>query len=105
MTDRVQALRHLANTYGRLPSVWCGIVCTALANVILSGAATLVVAQLVVVIIERRSTGTLYLVLLLSLLLAAVLLAGVGDYIFVRGTDARYKYLVGRFYRDLMRKD
>jgi ATP-binding cassette subfamily B protein IrtB len=96
---------HFGRSYGRLPSVWIGILGTVLANIILKGIIALVVAQIIVAILNGNPSAFAFVSLLLLMLVSATVLGAIGDYVFVRGTDARYKDLVGFFYRDLMVKD
>jgi ABC-type multidrug transport system fused ATPase/permease subunit len=98
-------LKHLVRSYGKLPSVWIGVLATALANIILKGVVALVVAQIIIAILSGKRSASENVLFLFIMLASATMLGVVGDYIFVKGTDARYKDLVGFFHRDLMMKD
>ncbi len=97
--------RHLFQTYGRLPSVWIGMIFGALAQCILKIGIPITTAFWLTELIFHGEYLVDALVLIAALYVTALFLEYLGGYIFVKGTDAAYEHLVGRFHDAAMAKE
>lgn len=96
---------HLLKAYGTTKAVWVGILLTAASHFILKILVPIAATMWIVSITSGTDRLISGIATIAALFVVSISFAYIGDYIFVRYTDARYEVLVSEFYDNLMGKD
>jgi len=100
-----QVTAHLLRSYGTTPAVWGGLLMTLASEVTNKVAVPISIASWITALTFDSQHALTWAVITALLFLLTVGCGYLGDHIFVRRSDARYKVLVYTFYDKVMRKD
>jgi ATP-binding cassette, subfamily B (MDR/TAP), member 7 len=103
--NRVSMLGHLWQTYGCSAGVWIGSLMSVSGYVITRVIVPVLVATLVALAIADTAIPVSMWYYTMAVYGAGIILGAVGDVVFIRITDGRYKLFVRAFFSKLMRSE